>query len=112
MADGTFLQAETTVSTRDDAVRLASEMVKRRLAACAQIVGPVRSVYWWDDEVQDDEEYLILFKTRSGLVERFKEELSALHTYDVPEILLFTVQDGAKSYLSWLADETKAVSTA
>jgi periplasmic divalent cation tolerance protein len=102
-----YLQAETTVTTREDAEHLASEMVKCRLAACAQIVGPIRSMYWWEDEVQNDEEYLVLFKTRAALASKFKEQLSRIHSHDVPEVLLFTIEDGTKSYLDWLSAETQ-----
>src|SRR5215207_6546777 len=99
MATDVYLQAETTTGSREDAERLAAKIVTRRLAACAQIIGPIRSVYHWDGAVQNDEEYLVLFKTRAAIAEQFKRELAELHPYDVPEILLFEIRDGAGSYL-------------
>jgi periplasmic divalent cation tolerance protein len=107
MTSDLYLQAETTTGSREDAERLATAIVGRRLAACAQIVGPIRSVYHWQGAVQNDEEYLVLFKTRAAIAEQFKRELAELHTYDVPEILLFEIRDGARSYLDWLAAETR-----
>jgi len=107
MTSDLYLQAETTTGSREDAERLATEIVTRRLAACAQIIGPIRSVYHWHGAVQNDEEYLVLFKTRAAIVEQFKRELAELHTYEVPEILLFEIRDGGRSYLEWLAAETR-----
>ena len=107
MTSEVYLQAETTTGARDDAERLAREIVARRLAACAQIIGPIRSVYRWQGAVQNDEEYLVLFKTRAAVAEQFKRELAELHPYDVPEILLFEIRDGGRSYLDWLAGETR-----
>jgi len=108
MTSDVYLQAETTTGSRADAERLATEMVTRRLAACAQIIGPIRSVYRWNGAVQSDEEYLVRFKTRAAIAERFKRELAELHTYDVPEILLFEIRDGSRSYLDWLSLQTRS----
>ena len=107
MTSDLYLQAETTTDSREDAERLATEIVTRRLAACAQIIGPIRSVYRWEGAVCNDEEYLVLFKTRAAIAEQFKSELAELHAYDVPEILLFEIRDGGRPYLDWLAAETK-----
>ncbi len=102
----TYLQVETTVGSREDAERIADEIVGARLAACAQIIGPIRSLYWWDGAVQNDEEFLVLLKTRSGLLDELKARLTRAHTYEVPELLAFEVADGAQSYLDWLSGET------
>jgi len=107
MTSDAYLQAETTTGSHAEAERLATEIVTRRLAACAQIVGPIRSVYHWDGAVQSEEEYLVLFKIRAALAEQFKRELAELHTYDVPEILLFEIRDGSRSYLDWLSEQTR-----
>src|SRR4051812_45036651 len=102
-----YVQAETTVGTREDAERLAGDLVGRRLAACAQIVGPIRSVYRWEGEVRDEEEHLVRFKTRAARAEPLKEALAAAPPYDVPEVLIFAVADGARSYLDWVSAETR-----
>ena len=107
MTSDLYLQAETTTGSLEEAERLATEIVARRLAACAQIIGPIRSVYHWQGAVQNDEEYLVLFKTRAAVAEQFKRELAELHTYEVPEILLFEIRDGGRPYLDWLAAETR-----
>jgi periplasmic divalent cation tolerance protein len=105
-----YLQAETTVEKREHAERLAAAVVGKRLAACAQVVGPVRSTYWWEGEVQTSEEHVVRFKTRAALADALKDEIAALHAYDVPEVLLFAVADGARSYLDWISAETRSTS--
>lgn len=102
-----YLQVETAVATREDAERLATAVVEQRLAACAQVVGPVRSTYWWEGEVQHAEELVVRCKTRAALVAQLKAAIAAEHPYDVPEILAFAVADGATSYLDWISAETR-----
>lgn len=100
--------AETTTATREDAERLARAMVERRLAACAQVAGPIRSVYRWEGEIRDEPEFVVRFKTRAELTARLTDELAELHPYDVPEILLFAVHGGSRAYLDWIDAETTA----
>ncbi|MBF6620819.1 MAG: divalent-cation tolerance protein CutA [Patulibacter sp.] len=102
-----YVQVETAVATRDDAERLAAALVEKRLAACAQIVGPIRSVYRWEGKVESAEEFVVRGKTRASLAEELKAEITALHAYDVPEILIFAIPDGAASYLDWVSAETR-----
>lgn len=102
-----YLQAETTVETREDAERLASALVDERLAACVQIVGPVTSTYRWEGTVQTADELVLRIKTRAALAPALKDAIAALHPYDVPELLLFEIADGGRSYLEWLAAETR-----
>ncbi len=104
------LQLETTVATRDDAERLATALVERRLVACAQVVGPIRSIYRWEGEVQSAEEFVVRGKARASLADALKAAIAELHAYDVPEVLLFAVADGSASYLDWIAAETRAPS--
>lgn len=108
MTSEQYLQAETAVATREDAEQLAATVVQMRLAACAQVVGPIRSTYWWEGEVQHAEEFVVRCKTRASLADALKTEIAATHAYDVPEILFFPVADGASSYLDWISAETNA----
>ena len=102
----TYVQVETTLGSREEAERIADDLVGARLVACAQIVCPVRSVYRWEGAVQHDDEYLVLLKTRSGLLGDLEERLAREHPYQTPELLVFEVAGGAASYLEWLAQET------
>lgn len=88
-----------------DADRLAEALVQDRLAACVNIVGPVRSRYWWDGAIQNEEEALLIIKTRDDLVDRLMQRLKELHPYDVPEFLAIPIDSGFPPYLQWVATE-------
>ncbi len=93
----------TTTDTPELAERLAGELVQRRLAACVNIVGPVRSVYRWQGEIVTDEERLLVIKTSAARLPALREAIVELHGYEVPELLSLTVDDGLPAYLEWLA---------
>lgn len=96
----------TTLPNSDAAVELARTLVGERLAACANILPAVRSVYRWQGKVQDENEILVLFKTRQEHFERLKQRILELHPYEVPEVLGIPVEQGYAPYLEWLATET------
>ncbi|MBW8480751.1 divalent-cation tolerance protein CutA [Actinomadura parmotrematis] len=99
-----YVQVTTTTDSRAEAAAIAKAAVAERLAACAQLVGPIASTYWWEGEIESAEEWLVLFKTTAG---RF-DELAALigdnHSYDTPEIIATPVVAGSLDYLAWIAE--------
>lgn len=99
-------QVESTVDSHEEAQALAAALVERRLAACVQVVGPIRSTFWWEGRVQDAEEFLLLCKVPGERLGEAIELIEELHSYDVPEVLAFEVADGSRSYLDWVAAET------
>jgi periplasmic divalent cation tolerance protein len=101
-----YIQVFTTVENREDAARIASAVVNRRVAACAQIVGPIRSTYWWKGKVEEAGEWLVMMKTRQGLFPALEKEIKSIHPYEVPEIIALPIVAGAKSYLEWIEAET------
>lgn len=103
-----FVQVETTIGSAAAAAALADELVRRRLAACAHVAGPIRSTYWWDGAVQTDEEYVVVLKTRAAIVERLEAAIAELHDYDVPAVLVVEIAGGARPYLDWIQAETGA----
>ena len=102
------VRIETTTGSAQDAQRLAQELVARRLVACAQVLGPIRSVYRWEGAVQTDEEHLLVLKTRAALVDAVRTAVDELHPYDVPELLVVPVVDGSPAYLDWIDAQTGA----
>jgi periplasmic divalent cation tolerance protein len=100
------IQVVTTVEKREDADRIASAVVRKRLAACAQIVGPIRSTYWWKGKVEEAGEWLCVMKTRQDLFSALEKEIKSIHPYEVPEIIALPIVAGSKSYLQWIDDET------
>jgi periplasmic divalent cation tolerance protein len=97
----------TTIDDRSKAEELARGAVRARLAACAQVGGPITSVYWWQGEVETAEEHTVTFKATSAGAGALVEHLKAEHPYDVPEILVTPITGGNPDYLSWIADETR-----
>lgn len=85
---------------------LARTLVGERLVACVNLVPPVRSIYRWQGEVQEDAEALLLCKTTRDRFSALEARVRELHPYDVPEIIALPIELGAASYLAWLTGET------
>lgn len=100
-SDG-FALVLTTANTEEEAARIAETLVEKRLAACVNVVGPIRSIYRWKDAVCRDEERLLLVKTRAGLFAQVREAVRAAHSYELPEMLLVRVDDVDPKVLEWL----------
>jgi len=81
-------------------------VVGKRLAACAQITGPVSSTYWWKGALESADEWRIDFKTRSKLYPALEQALKAVHPYDTPEIVAVPIGAGYDRYIAWLGNET------
>jgi periplasmic divalent cation tolerance protein len=96
----------TTIGDPDEASALARALVERRMAACVSILPGVRSTYRWKDGIQEDSELLLWIKTRPALVDPIKTAWSALHPYEIPELLVLPVIDGLPAYLAWLQEST------
>ena len=104
---GEYVQVFTTVEKREDADRIASEVVRKRVAACAQILGPIRSLYWWKGKVEEAGEWLCVLKTRKDLFPALEQEIKSIHPYDVPEIIALPIVAGSEAYLQWIDTETR-----
>jgi periplasmic divalent cation tolerance protein len=81
--------------------------VERRLAACAQVSGPLSSTYWWEGVVMSTSEYLCTLKTRSGRLPALIEAVREAHSYEVPEIVALPMTAGDPAYLAWIEEETR-----
>jgi len=99
-------QLESTVDSSKEAEKIAAALVEKRLAACVQIVGPIRSTFRWEGRVQDAEEFLLFCKVPEERLEEATALIEELHSYDVPEVLAFEAAHGSRSYLEWVAAET------
>jgi len=84
------------------AAGLGRALVEERLAACANLVPQVTSIYRWEGAVQEDSEVLMVVKTSAGRVAALTERVLALHPYEVPEVLVLPVESGAAAYLDWV----------
>ncbi len=87
--------------------RIARALVEERLVACVNIVSAVRSVYRWQGAIQEDDETLLIMKTRADRCEALAERVTDLHPYDLPEVLSLPVSAGSAAYLDWVRTESK-----
>ena len=95
-----------TVPDAEVGKRLARSLLQERLIACASLVPGVTSLYRWEGEVQEEDEILVVMKTRSELVPRLIARIPELHPYELPEVLALRVDDGLPAYRRWVVDET------
>jgi periplasmic divalent cation tolerance protein len=100
-----FIQVITASDARPKAEAIARALVERRLAACVQIIGPVTSIFHWQDKIDTAEEWLCLAKTGADQYDQVETAIRQVHTYEVPEILAVPVLAGFKGYLDWMRTE-------
>jgi periplasmic divalent cation tolerance protein len=105
-ATGEYLQVQTLTDSRAEAMELAHAAVAARLAACAQVAGPVASTYWWEGGIERAEEWLVLLKLPAGRLGELTAFLTERHSYDEPEIIALPIVAGSPAYLNWLREET------
>ncbi len=95
-----------TVGSQSEGERIADALVSEELAACVNLLGPIRSVYRWEGTVHRDEELLLIIKTRGELFGRVSARVRALHSYRTPEVIALPVTAGSEDYLAWLRAAT------
>jgi periplasmic divalent cation tolerance protein len=92
-----------TVRTLSEGRRMARSVVKKRLAACVNILlSPVNSIYRWKEKVEVAHEYYLIIKTTEQCYPELEKEIVKLHSYDVPEIVALPISAGLSAYLTWL----------
>jgi len=101
------LLALSTFPDRETAQRVSNQIVTEKLAACANILPAVESIYRWKDKVETGNETLVIFKLGEDRQSAFQEKVRSLHPYEVPEIIFFRVSNGLPEYLHWVADSCR-----
>jgi len=101
-----YYQVSVTAPSEEEAGSLGQMAVERRLAACAQISGPISSTYWWEGEVTSASEYVCTLKTSSDRLPALMDAVKQAHSYAVPEIVAVPISAGDAAYLAWIGDET------
>ncbi len=102
-----YIQVLTTVGSREKAEEIAKKLLNARLAACIQIIGPVKSIYWWKGVIEDSQEWICLVKTKAEMYNEVEKMIKNIHDYEVPEIIAIPVIHGYETYLEWLISELK-----
>jgi len=93
-------------SPRDKAATLSREIIEQGLAACVNIVDPIKSIYRWKGSIKTDDESLLIIKTTTKKVEGLIKYIRENHIYEVPEVVSMTIAEGNPDYLNWLDEET------
>ena len=105
-APTSVLAAFSTFPNPEKAAEVARTLVTEGLAACVNILGPVRSIYRWKGELSDDQETLAIIKTTRERFDAMKDRLVALHPYEVAEVIAMPIEAGHAPYLAWVQAET------
>ena len=103
-----LLLVSTTVGSAEAAKQLAKQVVKQRLAACAQVLSPIQSIYWWDgqlEELEESEEWLVLLKTTEAAWSKLEKALTEAHPYDVPQLIAVPIEAVHLPYKHWLNEQ-------
>ncbi|OGP74288.1 MAG: cytochrome C biogenesis protein CcdA [Deltaproteobacteria bacterium RBG_16_49_23] len=95
-----------TCGSEEEALKISRSLVEERLAACVNLISPVRSIYRWEGKIWDEKEWLLMIKTQRKRFKEIETKVKSLHSYSVPEIIALPIIAGSSSYLDWLAEMT------
>ena len=93
-----------TAGSAAEAETIARTLVEEQLAACVNILSPIRSIYRWEGRLADDQEWLLLIKTRAERFSAVEARIKALHSYQTPEVIALPIVQGSEDYLRWLSE--------
>lgn len=96
-----------TASNKEEARKIGRILVEERLAACVNIFDTMNSMYWWDGKIQDDNEAVIVAKTKESLVPKVIEKVKSVHSYSCPCVISVPISGGNADFLKWIEKETK-----
>jgi len=96
-----------TCGSEEEGLKIANALVEGRLAACVNLISPIRSIYRWEGKIWDEKEWLLIIKTQKEWFGELEEKVRSLHSYSVPEIISLPIVEGSSSYLNWIRENTK-----
>jgi len=102
-----FIQITTTVIKLEEAIKITDNILNKKLAACAQIIGPIKSIYWWKNKIENKKEWLCIIKTKKHFFKKIEKLIKDIHSYELPEITVIPIINGSKEYLKWIDNEVK-----
>jgi periplasmic divalent cation tolerance protein len=97
----------TTAGNESEARKIAEALVGRSLAACVNIVPRIHSIYRWEGKVESAEEYLLLIKTANIRAKEVEAAVAELHSYDLPEVVVISIEGGSQAYLNWITESVR-----
>ncbi len=104
---GKYIQVITTIDDEKKAENMAELLLSRKVCACVQISGPIKSIYWWKGKIEKSEEYYISIKTTKDKFNIVMDIIKENHSYEVPEIISLDIDDGYRPYLDWIDESVK-----
>jgi periplasmic divalent cation tolerance protein len=104
---GESIAVLVTCGSEEESAKIANSLVEEGLAACVNIISPVRSIYRWGGKVCDEKEWVLIIKTQRKRFEELEKKVKSLHSYSVPEIIALPIVKGSQAYLKWLAEMTE-----
>jgi periplasmic divalent cation tolerance protein len=108
MAKQSVMIVYITAPNRDEALTVAAALVEERLAACANMIEGMTSLFWWQGQVQRENEVSLILKTRADLLDAVKARVGELHSYAVPCVVAWPIADGNEDFLEWVREQTRA----
>ena len=100
-----YVVVHITVKAAEEARKIAKDLVKRRLAACVNILPGVESHFWWKDKLETEKEILLMVKTKEILLPEISKAVKKIHSYSIPEIIALPIAGGSRDYLEWMDSE-------
>jgi periplasmic divalent cation tolerance protein len=95
-----------TTKDKQQARLIGKTLVEERLAACVNIIDGMQSIYWWEGAINEDNEAILIAKTRNSLLEKLTDRVKSLHTYTCPCIVAIPISGGNTDYLGWIKETT------
>ncbi len=102
-----YILVLTTSKDKQEAEKIIRDIIKDNLAACANILGNINSIFWWKQKIEQEQEVLIIFKTRKDKFPQIVSAIKAIHSYSCPEIIAVPITDASQDYLNWLDDNLR-----
>jgi periplasmic divalent cation tolerance protein len=102
-----FVIIFVTCASNNEAQKIAAALLKKRLVACGNIVGGVRSKFWWKGKIDSTKETLLILKAKSANFKAVEKKVKRIHSYDVPEIIAIPIVAGSSDYLNWIKDNIR-----
>lgn len=104
---GEFIIVMITVSSLEDAKKIARRLIEEKVAACVNIIPSILSIYRWNGSITEDNEILLIIKTLRSSYTKLEELVLAIHPYQVPEIIATPIENGAERYMSWVRSQLR-----
>lgn len=93
--------------SQKEAKSIAQTVVEKKLAACVNILPQITSIYTWKGKIEEEQESLLIMKSRKDLFNQLSDQIKSIHSYDVPEIIFLPILEGNQAYLNWIVESTK-----